>query len=80
MKLKILGTGCTKCHQLRDNTRRAVKELGIEADIEEIKDINRILDYPILTTPGLVIDGEVVVSGRVAESTEIKELLNRKLS
>ena len=80
MELKILGTGWVKCHQLRNNTRRAIEELGIKADIIEVTDINKILEYPIMTTPGLVIDEKVVVAGRVAGSAEIKKLIGEKLS
>ena len=75
MQIKILGTGCAKCHQLEKETREVVKELGIDADIEEVKDITKILEYPILTTPGLVINEEVVCSGRVPSSAEITRFI-----
>ena len=55
MKIKILGPGCPRCHQLEKTTREVVKELGLEATVEEVKDIKKIMDYPILTTPGLVL-------------------------
>lgn len=75
MQIKILGPGCAKCHQLEKETREVVKELGIDADIEDVKDITRILDYPILTTPGLVINEEVVCSGRVPNKAEITRFI-----
>jgi len=75
MQIKILGTGCAKCHQLEKETREVVKELGIDADIEEVKDITKILEYPILTTPGLVINEEVVCSGRVPSRAEITRFI-----
>jgi small redox-active disulfide protein 2 len=79
MHIKILGPGCLKCNQLEKETREAVKELGIDADIEEVKDITKILEYPILTTPGLVINEEVVCSGRVPNKAEITGFITNAL-
>jgi small redox-active disulfide protein 2 len=79
MHIKILGPGCVKCNQLEKETREAVKELGIDADIEEVKDITKILEYPILTTPGLVINEEVVCSGRVPNKAEITGFITNAL-
>ena len=75
MKIKILGPGCTRCQQLKQTTKDVVKELGIDATIEEVKDINKITEYPILTTPGLVIDEELVCSGRVPNKAEVTQLI-----
>jgi len=75
MIIKILGTGCAKCMQLEKTTKEAVKELGIDAKIEEVKDITKILEYPILTTPGLVIDEEVVCSGKIPSKDEVKKYI-----
>ncbi len=75
MIIKVLGKGCAKCDQLEKNTLAALAELGIEASLEHVKDINKIMEYPILQTPGLVIDEELVVSGKVATTEEIKGYL-----
>lgn len=75
MQIKILGPGCAKCSQLEKMTKEVVKELGIDASIVDIKDITKILDYPILTTPGLVINEEVVCSGRVPNKAELTQFI-----
>jgi small redox-active disulfide protein 2 len=71
MKIKVLGPGCARCHQLEQTTREVVKELGIEAEIEDVKDVKKIMEYPILTTPGLVVNEKLVCSGRVPSKSEI---------
>jgi small redox-active disulfide protein 2 len=75
MQIKILGPGCAKCSQLEKMTKEVVKELGIDANVQEVKDITKILDYPILTTPGLVINEEVVCSGRVPNKAEVTQFI-----
>lgn len=75
MQIKILGPGCARCNQLEKTTREVVKELGIQAIIEEVKDINKILEYPILTTPGLVLNEELVCSGRVPNKAEVTQFI-----
>ena len=75
VNIKILGTGCSKCHQLENLTKDVLKEMGINASIEEVKDIKKIMEYPILTTPGLVIDEELVVSGRVPDKAKLTQLI-----
>lgn len=75
MKIKVLGTGCAKCKRLEKATRNAVTELGINADIEKEEDIIKIMEYGVMHTPALVIDGKVVVSGRVPNEKELKNLI-----
>ncbi len=75
MDIKILGPGCAKCHELDKRTRQVVQELGLDADVEYIQDINEIIEYDILTTPGLVVNGKVVLSGHVPSKDEITKLL-----
>jgi small redox-active disulfide protein 2 len=80
MNIKILGSGCARCHQLEKTTREAVKELGIDATIEEVKDINKIVEYAVLTTPGLVINEELVCAGRLPTKPEITQLITTALT
>lgn len=71
MKIQILGTGCPKCKQLEANAREAVAKMGVEADIEKITDIDRIMELGVMMTPGLVIDGEVRSVGKVLTVDQI---------
>ena len=80
MKIKVLGPGCARCHQLEQTTREVVKELGINAEIEDVKDVKKIMEYPILTTPGLVIDEKLVCSGRVPSKSEVTTFINTALA
>ena len=80
MIIKVLGPGCARCHQLEQVTREVVKELGIDANVEEVKDMNKILDYPILTTPGLVVNEELVCSGRIPTKAEVTQLVMNALA
>ncbi|MFC1916179.1 thioredoxin family protein [Chloroflexota bacterium] len=80
MKIKVLGPGCARCHQLEQTTREVVKELGIDAEVEDVKDIKKIMEYPILTTPGLVIDEKLVCSGRVPSKSEVTTFITTALA
>jgi len=80
MNIKILGSGCARCHQLEKTTREVVKELGIDASIEEVKDMMKIVQYPILTTPALVINEELVCAGRVPARAEVAQLITNALT
>lgn len=75
MIIKVLGTGCTKCKSLEKLTMEAVSELGIDASVTKEEDIMKIMSYGVLSTPGLVIDEKVVLSGRLPSKNEIKKLL-----
>ena len=75
MKIQILGTGCPKCKVLAANTEQAIKDTGVDAEIEKITSIMEIAKFGIMTTPGLAIDGEVKSVGKVLSPAEIAELL-----
>jgi len=72
MKIEILGTGCPKCKQLEANARKAVEESGKKAEIVKVTEIDKIIEYGVMSTPALVIDGSVKASGRIPEVKEIK--------
>ncbi|HAA05126.1 MAG TPA: thioredoxin family protein [Syntrophobacteraceae bacterium] len=71
MLIKILGIGCAKCNRLEQLTRDAVAELGIQATFEHVKEMDKIMAYPIMTTPALVVNEQVLVSGRMPSKDEL---------
>ncbi len=75
MHIKILGTGCARCHELGKTVKEVAAELKLDATIEEVKDLKKILEYSILATPGLVIDEKVVSSGQVPRKKDVEKLL-----
>lgn len=78
--IKVLGPGCPKCKTTFHNVEEAVKQLGIEAKIIKIEDIEEMMQYNVLTTPVLMIDDVVKIKGRIAQINEIKELLKNSNS
>jgi len=74
-KIEILGTGCAKCRRLEKNVEKAIADLGIDVEIIKIEDITVIIDRGVMLTPALIVDGELKVSGRVADVNELKEIL-----
>jgi len=79
MQIQILGTGCPKCKSLEKATREVVAQNNIEATITKVDDIVEILKFNIMTTPAMVVDGKVMVKGRVPSMDEIKEILTKKI-
>ena len=71
MKIKILGTGCPKCKKLYAESEKAIAASGVSADIEKIEKIDDIMKYDVMMTPALVIDEDVMASGRIPSSSEI---------
>ena len=80
MEIKVLGVGCPKCRALEKAVINSLAELDIAADVSKIEDINEIMEYGILRTPALVINGNVAVSGRIPSEKEIKALLTKNQS
>ncbi len=74
-KIHILGTGCPKCKQLAENAEEAAQKLGIEYEIEKVTQINDIMAFGVMITPGLVVNGVVKISGKVPSAEQIAEML-----
>ncbi|MEA3492086.1 MAG: thioredoxin family protein [Campylobacterota bacterium] len=79
MKIEILGTGCAKCKELEAKAIKAVALSGKFAQVEKVEDIAKIMEYQVMSTPGLVIDGEVLSIGKVLSVDEIIDLINRSI-
>ncbi len=77
MEIIVLGTGCPKCKTLEEATRKAVEELGVSANVTKEEDIVKIMNYGVMRTPALVVNGKVVVSGRVPNIGELKEVISK---
>jgi small redox-active disulfide protein 2 len=78
MKIQILGPGCAKCTKLAETAVAAAEELGIEYEIEKVSDVNEIMTFGVMMTPGLVVNGEVKSVGKVPSLSEMKNMLSLK--
>lgn len=74
-KIEILGTGCPKCKKLTELTMEAAAQLNMECNIEKVEDIQKIMAYGVMMTPALVVDGKVVLTGKVPSVEELKKLI-----
>ncbi|MDD4234685.1 MAG: thioredoxin family protein [Bacteroidales bacterium] len=75
MEIKILGTGCPKCKQLEKLTKDALEENNISAEVKKVEDIVEIMNFGVMATPGLVINGKVVLSGRLPSKSELLTII-----
>lgn len=75
-KIQILGTGCPKCKKLAENAEAAAREMGIEYQLEKVTEINEIMKFGVMITPALAVDGQVKVTGKVADVGAIKKMLS----
>ena len=78
MRIEILGTGCPKCKKVTENAETAVKELGVDAEIVKIQDINEIMKRGVMLTPAIAVEGEVKASGKIPSAEEIKKWIEEK--
>jgi small redox-active disulfide protein 2 len=77
MEIKVLGTGCPKCKALEKTVINSLAELDVEANVSKVEDIMEIMEYGVMRTPALVINGKVVLSGYVPDTKEIKNLITK---
>lgn len=75
MNIKVLGTGCKKCDTLMKNVKEAVEKAGVDATIEKVEDVQKIISYGVMSTPALVIDEKLVASGKVLKAKDIAKHL-----
>lgn len=76
MKIEILGTGCAKCKKTKEVVEQAVAELGIDAEVVKVEDMDAALDYGVMITPAVVVDGDVKAAGKVPTLEKVKEWLS----
>lgn len=77
LKIEVLGPGCPKCRTLEKNVRKAVEEMGLEADIRKVESIKDLAARKIMMTPGLAVDGETVSTGRLLSPEQVKKILEK---
>lgn len=77
MEIKILGPGCPKCKALEKSVINALAEMDISAEVTKVEDIMKIMEYGVMNTPGLVINGKVILAGRLPALNEIKSLITQ---
>ena len=75
-KIEILGTGCKKCNDLSETTKKVADSMQIEYELEKVTDMRKIIEYGVMSTPALVVDGEVKVYGKIPSAEEIKKYLS----
>lgn len=74
-EIRVLGTGCAKCKKLEDVTREAAEEMGIDFNLEKVSELDKIMEYGVMMTPALVVDGEVKASGKIPGTEDLKKML-----
>ena len=74
--IKVLGAGCKSCHELYENAKQAVNEMGLSIEVEYITDMQKVMEYGVMSMPALVVNEKVVSMGKVLKSTEVEKLLH----
>jgi small redox-active disulfide protein 2 len=77
MKIQVLGTGCAKCNDLFDNARQGAALAGVDCEFEKVTDLSQMMKMGVMTTPALVIDGQVKSTGKLLKPEQIKEIIEK---
>ncbi|MDR7666788.1 thioredoxin family protein [Methanosarcina sp. Z-7115] len=77
MKIEILGTGCSKCKKTKEVIEKILKQAGVEAEVVKVEDFETILNYGVMVTPAVVIDGEVKVAGKIPDEKDIRKWITK---
>ena len=75
--IKVLGSGCKNCHDLLENTKQAVKAMGLSVDVEYVTDMQKIMEYDVMSMPSLVVNEKVVSMGMVLKAADVEKLLHK---
>lgn len=75
MEIKVLGSGCSRCHKALEMVQKVVADNRVEADVEYVTDMMRIMEYNVMSMPAVVVDGQVKLKGKVPSEAELKEVL-----
>lgn len=77
MSIKVLGSGCKFCHELYENTKEAVKNIGLSVEVEYVTDLEQVMGYGVISMPGLVVDEKVASTGKVLKTADVEKLLHK---
>ena len=77
MSIKVLGSGCKFCHELYENTKEAVKNIGLSVEVEYVTDLEQVMGYGVMSMPGLVVDEKVASTGQVLKTADVEKLLHK---
>ena len=75
--IKVLGAGCKSCHELYENTKAAVKNIGFDVEVEYVTDMEKVMEYGVMSMPGLVVNEKVVSMGKVLKAADVEKLLHK---
>lgn len=75
--IKVLGAGCKSCHELYENTKAAVKNIGFDVEVEYVTDMEKVMEYGVMSMPGLVVNEKVISTGKVLKAADVEKLLHK---